>query len=100
MTVVLLYTGIDNLANFFKLKHLVNWQSLGLQLGLFHTTLQKIKMEKQCGKVDDCVMEMLLAWQEEQDYVIQCGGPSWSQLKVALIFIGENKLASNIMPVS
>ena len=56
MTVVLLYTGIDDL---FKvkvyLKSVVDWQSLGLALGLLYPTLKRIKNE-QHGNISDCMM--------------------------------------------
>ena len=96
MTVVLFYTGIDDLASIKKLlKNVVDWQSLGLELGLLYPTLKKIKKEQQ-GEISDCMMEMLAAWLQRQDNVSQNGGPSWSQLKAALISIGENELASKI----
>ena len=41
MTVVLLYTGIDDLVDVKKfLKDVVDWQSLGLELGLLYPTLE------------------------------------------------------------
>ena len=95
MTVVLLYTGIDDL---FKvkvyLKSVVDWQSLGLALGLLYPTLKRIKNE-QHGNISDCMMEMLAAWLQQQDNVSQNGVPSWSVLRTALRSIGENELASS-----
>ena len=90
-----LYTGIDDL---FKvkvyLKSVVDWQSLGLALGLLYPTLKRIKNE-QHGNISDCMMEMLAAWLQQQDNVSQNGVPSWSVLRTALRSIGENELASS-----
>ena len=77
------------------LKNLVDWQSLGLELGLLYPTLKKIKKE-QHGDINDCTMEMLAAWLQQQDNVTDNGVPSWSILKTALVNIGENELADTI----
>ena len=62
-----LLTGIDDLASIKKLlKNVVDWQSLGLELGLLYPTLKKIKKEQQ-GEISDCMMEMLAAWLQRQD---------------------------------
>ena len=96
MTVVLLYTGIADLVVVKKfLKNVVAWKKLGLELGLLYPTLQKIEKE-QHEKVDDCMMEMLAAWLQQQDNVSQNGVPSWSVLKTALEEIGERQLASEL----
>ena len=93
---VLLYTGIDDLANVKKfLKNVVNWQSLGLELGLLYPTLKKIKKEQQ-GDVNYCIMETLAAWLQQQDNVSKKGVPSWSVLRNALEEIGEKQLASEL----
>ena len=95
MTVVLLYTGIDDLACVNKfLKNVVDWQPLGLELGLLYPTLKRIKKEQQ-GDINDCKMEMLEAWLQQQDNVCKTGVPSWSVLRKALRSIGENELASS-----
>ena len=96
MTVVLLYTGIDDLVDVKKfLKDVVDWQSLGLELGLLYPTLKRIKKE-QHGDISDCMMEMLAAWLQQQDNVSRKGVPSWSVLRRALEEIGEHQLASEI----
>ena len=96
MTVVLLYTGIDDLAEVKKfLKNVVDWQSLGLELGLLYPTLERIE-EKQRGIIERCKMEMLAAWLQRQDNVRRHGVPSWSILKTALENIGDRWLASDI----
>ena len=97
MTMVLLYTGIDDLVVVNKfLKSVVAWKKIGLELGLLYPTLQKIERE-QHEKVDDCLMEMLAAWLQQQDNVSQNGVPSWSVLRTALEEIGERQLASELI---
>ena len=94
--VVFFYTGIADLVKVKRfLKNLVDWQSLGLELGLLYPTLKKIKKE-QHGDINDCTMEMLAAWLQQQDNVTDNGVPSWSILKTALVNIGENELADTI----
>ena len=78
-----------------SLKNLVDWQSLGLELGLLYPTLKRIKKE-QHGDINDCTMEMLETWLQQQDNVTHKGVPSWSVLQTALRGIGENELASEI----
>ena len=96
MTVVLLYTDIADLVKVKKLlKNVNDWQSLGLELGLLYPTLKRIKKE-QHGDINDCIMEMLAAWLQQQDNVTDNGVPSWSILKTALVNIGENELADTI----
>ena len=96
MTVVLLYTGIADLVDVKKfLKNVVDWQSLGLELGLLYPTLKRIKKE-QHGDISDCMMEMIAAWLQQRDNVSKNGIPSWAVLKTALEEIGEHQLASEI----
>ena len=88
VTVVLLYTGIADLASVKKfVKSVVDWQSLGLELGLLYPTLKRIKKE-QHGDINDCIMEMLEAWLQQQDNVREKGVPSWSVLRNALKEVG------------
>ena len=97
MTVVLLYTGIDDLFEVqMYLKSVLHWKKLGLALGLLYPTLQKIEKE-QHEKVDDCLMEMLAAWLQQQDNVCKNGDPSWAVLRTALEKIGERQLASELI---
>lgn len=92
---ILLYTGIDDMVNVSgALKNLVEWFRLGLELGLLYPTLKKI--EKDYGKTDRCLMEMLAAWLQQQDNVSKNGVPSWSVLQVALSKIGEKQLADEM----
>ena len=93
---VLFYTGIADLAKVKKfLKNVVNWKSLGLELGLFYPTLEKIEKEQR-GAIDNCKMSMLAAWLQQQDNVTRHGVPSWMILKTALEEIGEKELADTI----
>ena len=90
-----LYTDIDDLFTVkVFLKSVVDWQSLGLALGLLYPTLKKIKKE-QHGDINDCIMEMLEAWLQQQDSVREKGVPSWTVLRKALEKIGENELATS-----
>ena len=97
VTMVLLFTSA--IANLFEvkrfLKNVIDWQSLGLGLGLRYPTLKRIKME-QLGDINDCIREMLAAWLQQQDNVSQVGTPSWESLRVGLMIVGENELASEI----
>ena len=96
VTVVLLYTDIADLAHVKRfLKNVNDWQSLGLELGLLYPTLKRMKKEQR-EDVNDCMMEMLAAWLQQQDNVSQVGAPSWGELQRALNDIGENELANKI----
>ena len=91
------YTGIHALADVKRsLKGLVDWQSLGLELGLLYPTLKRIKKEQR-EDINDCMMEMLAAWLQQQDDVAKKGVPSWLTLKAALMNIDEKKLADSII---
>ena len=96
VTVVLRYTGIDDLFEVQTfLNQVVNWKNLGLALGLLYTTLQKIEGQYN-NVVDDCMREMLAAWLQQQDNVTKKGIPSWTVLQTALRNIGKNELADEI----
>ena len=71
------------------------WESLGLQLGLYFSTLDIIKIEER-GQVRKCMMRMLVAWLKKTDNVSNCHGPSWQQLIESLRAIEENSLADDI----
>ena len=75
--------------------NLTDWKLLGLQLGLQYSTLMKIKSDQR-DVIDDCKMEMLSAWLQQQDDVSQRGVPSWPTLKIALRKMGENAIAESI----
>ena len=78
------------------LKDLVDWQSLGLALGLRYPTLEMITKEKH-GDIGECKLKMLAAWLKQQHSVSQKGVPSWSVLRDALKRIEENELADKII---
>ena len=96
VTVVLLYTGIADLADVKRfLKNLMSdWFTLGLELGLLFPTLKKIDDEKR-GDIERCKTEMLAAWLQQQDNISQVGFPSWGVLRRALRNIGEIELAKS-----
>ena len=86
-------TGIADLAEVKRsLKNIVDWESLGLELGLLYPSLEKIEVDQR-GLVEQCKTKMLAAWLKEQDNASQ---PSWSVLRAALESIGENELARSI----
>ena len=92
-----LLTAIDDLFEVkMFLKNLVDWQSLGLALGLLYPTLEMITKEKH-GDIGECKMKMLAGWLQQWDNVSQKGVPSWSVLQAALRRMGENELADKII---
>ena len=89
MTVVLLYTGIDDLFEVeMSLQNVNKWQPLGLALGLLYPTLERID-ENQRGDIEKCRTKMIAAWLQQQDNVCKNGDPSWVVLRTALSKIGE-----------
>ena len=96
MTVVLLYTGIDDLFEVeMALQNVNKWQRLGLALGLLYPTLERID-ENQRGDIEKCRTKMIAAWLQQRDNVCKNGDPSWVVLRTALKRIGEHQLASQI----
>ena len=86
-------TGITDLAKVKGiLKNIVDWKSLGLELGLLYPSLKKIETDQR-GLVEQCKTEMLAAWLQRHDHASQ---PSWSVLRTALEQIGEKELADSI----
>ena len=77
------------------LKDLVDWQSLGLALGLRYSTLEMIAKEKR-EDIGECKTRMLAAWLQQQENVPQRGVPSWPVLQAALRRMEENQLADKI----
>ena len=69
--------------------------SLGLELGLYHTTLKSIEREE-CRDVEKCKIEMLAGWLEKRDNVAIVGVPCWATLEKALRNIEKNELANTI----
>ena len=73
-----------------------DWSRLGMTLGLlYHPTLTDIETFRHF-QVKDCKKDMLLAWLQRKDNVLQTGVPSWIVLRAALIRIGENEIANRI----
>ena len=77
------------------IRDLKYWKDLGLQLGLLYSTLTRIDHEER-GIINNCNMEMLSAWLQQQDNVSRRGVPSWSVLRAALQSMGEHKIADRI----
>ena len=72
------------------------WQYLGLQLGLYHSTLVEIEMNNRGNSVM-CFRECISAWLRGKDKVLKdTDGPSWFSLVSALETIGEYRIAANI----
>lgn len=92
-------TGIDGLTQVFEaVRDLVNWQFLGLELGLCYPMLERIERESG-GDIARCKLEILQAWLtrcSEHQMVVA----SWSALKFALKNIGEHSLADALPPDS
>ena len=69
VTVVLLYTGIDDLFEVeMALQNVNKWQRLGLALGLLYPTLERID-DNQHGDIEKCRTKMIAAWLQQQDNV-------------------------------
>ena len=93
---VLLFTGTRDLSGvYFAIIKVVQWTPLGLALGLDYSTLQRIEREKM-GRIEECKMEMLSAWLQQKDDVVEKALPTWNVLKTALRKIGENKVADEL----
>ena len=71
---------------------------LGLELGLKHSILQEIEIDKR-GKNSHCRRDMIAAWlrNSKKDKVTKKGVPTWKQLIQALKNIGEISLGEEIM---
>ena len=73
-----------------------DWKRLGLTLGLlYQPTLTDIETYRR-GKPDECRIDMLSAWLQQQDNVTENGVPSWSVLRAALKRMGEHETADRI----
>ena len=90
------FAANDDLLDVLEVVHdLTDWKRLGLALGLHYPTLTSIESYRHY-KVDECRMDMLSAWLQQQDGVCQKGVPSWAGLKAALKRMGENGIADRI----
>ena len=77
------------------LNNLTGWLSLGLQLGLYYTTLESIEREES-RDVEKCKTKMLAGWLQQQDKVAKKGVPCWATLEKALRNIGQIELANTV----
>ena len=73
----------------------VDWNRLGLELGLKYSRLQKIEI-KRLRDVPSCMRDMIAAWLMRKDKVMKEGRPTWKQLIQALKNIGEISLSEEI----
>ena len=80
---------------YFAISKVVEWTLLGLALGLDYTTLQGIEREK-TGRIKECKMEMLSAWLQQKDDVVEKALPTWNALRTALRKIGESTVADEL----
>ena len=72
----------------------VEWHRLGLMLGVYCPTLDKIREEER--RVNEARKRMLQKWLEGVDKVKDKGGPAWTQLIGALRKLGDNALADRL----
>ena len=75
----------------------VEWNGLGLELGLKHSRLQEIEI-KRLRDVPSCRRDMIAAWlrNSKKEKVMKKGRPTWKQLIQALKNIGEIGLSEEI----
>ena len=96
----MLYVFIIGMRDFADVLEVVvsvsDWKRLGLTLGLlYQPTLTDIETYRR-GKNDDCKIDMLSAWLQQQDNVSQREVPSWNVLRDALKRMGEHETADRI----
>ncbi|XP_019863519.1 PREDICTED: uncharacterized protein LOC109592529 [Amphimedon queenslandica] len=68
------------------------WQQLGLALGIYQPTLNKIESDAR-GKTEDCLRVCLSSWLRQEDNVKESGIPNWYTLAKALDSIGQRSIA-------
>ena len=71
-----------------------NWKDLGLELGLYHTTLSTI--ESDYPKVEDRLTECIVKWLKRVDGVGDKGGANWTTLAKALEQCGGKPTSEHI----
>ena len=92
----LLYTDTNDISDVMEYLHSCNrWLPLGLKLGLFYHTLQRIELEN-VNNIEKCRIAMLDAWLQKQDGVGSKGGPTYRQLIGALRSIREDPIADKM----
>ena len=74
------------------------WSSLGLNLGLQHSTLTTIEANHK-GDVERCLRECLTEWLNQADNVNESGGPTLDSLAGALMKIRQNAAAGKIKEI-
>ena len=76
---------------------LKRWFDLGLELGLFESTLKQIKLRHR-EKTAECLKEMLTSWLKREDDVRKKGEVNWVTLVTALRshIVKENGIADAI----
>ena len=92
----LLYTDTNDISDVMEYLHSCNrWLPLGLKLGLFYHTLQRIELEN-VNNIEKCRIAMLDAWLQKQDGVGLKGGPTYRQLIGVLRSIREGPIADKM----
>ena len=90
------HAGIEDLVDVLNIvSGVVEWENLGLQLGLLYNTLMTIRRDEK-GETANCKRVMLASWLEKNDNVTKSGGPSWEQLATALRNINKLRLAEEV----
>ena len=91
-----IHAGIGDLRIVLKeISSVSEWEALGLELGLFHNTIENINRERR-GKTTACKIDMMAAWLKQTDQVHELGGPTWQQLASALREVSECPLAEGL----
>ena len=96
-----LSTGIPVFDDLIDVKQhltgLKKWLDLGLELGLFESTLKQIKLRHR-ENTDECLKEMLTSWLKREDDVRIKGEVNWATLVTALRShtVNENGIADAI----
>ena len=100
-TIKIAFLDISNLATILRFLsegyyYATTWHELGLELGLYDPTLNKIEsdVKSKGGDTQACLRKTLLAWLRQEDGVKEKGAPSWSTLAKALDAIGERSIAN------
>ena len=75
----------------------VEWNGLGLELGLKHSRLQEIEIDKR-GKNSHCMRDVIAAWlrNSKKDKMMKKGRPTWKRLIQASKNIGKISLSEEI----
>ena len=96
-----LSTGIPVFDDLIDVKQhltgLKKWFDLGLELGLFESTLKQIKLRHR-EKTAECLKEMLTSWLKQEDDARKKGEVNWATLVIALRShtVKENGIADAI----